>query len=773
VETAGCPACAGRTEPLRGARGLRVCRACGGLEAETDSPDLSLLVERGGRREVAAELEVDPEFRERYALGRVLGCGGMGMVLLARDERTRESVAVKLLLRDGDPDASERFVREGELLCELEHPNIARVREAGRLDGHAFLAMEYLPGGTLKARLARARLALDEALAIAEQVLGGLVACHARGVVHGDLKPDNVAFDAGGRAKLTNFGIARAGAPKYASPELVPGKPATPHADVYAAGALLYEMIAGRPPQVKGEPAPLATRAPGVPAGLAALVHRALAPSPQARPASAAEMLAELAQVRAAPRALPNPAAKAAAQLPSGQADPVPPVTPAVCLAAFMIAAPVIGWTAYAVIRSHRGSDIVALLGLFAGAVVSVPIAFILLSRQQLGLRELPRTGPRGVLVGVGVMCAALIAGATRGSFFFALLGGTLALPTMVFLGLRAAGSPMIGDEPAPDDAPAVPALPESTPRGDPADPAARAPRPLDAGGLVSLPPPLGVCTRDLALADFGSLVVVHERTEDGDALRVIDARGNRPARRFELPAGAAVAVASAAPLAVWRDAGHAAIVDLLTGLTGARVPAAGAPGDPIDLSPDGGAVACAAPRGLEVWRVPATGTAPDLAIALDAAPACVTLGLGGRVGWAQPRADGQGWRIEVRKVAGGKTQHAIDLPWASGVLALARTLTCAVAARADGAVVVTGLPAGEELARCGDGAEVRVALASGGALLAWCDGDGVVHLRDPATGRKRPPLELPEPTPAALACDGTTVVAVLRNRTMVFWGDD
>jgi serine/threonine-protein kinase len=260
-------------------------------------------------------------FRRRYRLGRFLGGGAMGTVFLATDVEDGGLVAIKFLAGADDPERLARFLREGELLKELEHPNVLRLFESGEQQGYPYLVTEYLEGGSLSDRLQeRPCLPLSEALAIACDCLEGLAACHSRGVVHRDIKPENILFTGSGEAKIGDLGIARAplpsgsltetgavvGTPRYMSPEQVKSMPAGPASDIYALGVVLYQMLAGRPPFVASDlytlmrmhaeesPPKIEAVAAGVPDEIARLVHQTLEKDPSRRPTSAAGLAADL-----------------------------------------------------------------------------------------------------------------------------------------------------------------------------------------------------------------------------------------------------------------------------------------------------------------------------------------------------------------------------------------------------------------------------------------------------------------------------------------------
>jgi serine/threonine protein kinase len=262
------------------------------------------------------QLDRDVLLGERYRLVRMIGSGGMGAVWEAEDEVLGRPVAVKVLsesLAAGERAVS-RFEREARAAARLSGPHITAVYDFGRSEGRPYIVMELVRGETLADRLAReGRLPPHEAARIATHVADALEEAHTAGIVHRDVKPDNVMLTPAGDVKVMDFGIAAAawdvrittsdlvlGTPSYLAPEQARSETTTPATDVYALGAVLYEMVAGRPPfvaespvavalaHVRENPQPLDQMAEDVPPNLAAASMAALAKDPTQRPPSAA-----------------------------------------------------------------------------------------------------------------------------------------------------------------------------------------------------------------------------------------------------------------------------------------------------------------------------------------------------------------------------------------------------------------------------------------------------------------------------------------------------
>jgi serine/threonine-protein kinase len=292
----------------------------------------------------------------RYRLLGRIGSGGMADVWCAEDTMLNRRVALKFLHDRFAQDAQfvERFRREASSAAGLQHPNVVSVFDRGEVDGSHYIAMEYVEGAALKDLIDRG-LSVGEAVEIVRQVLAGARYAHAKGIVHRDLKPQNVLLDAEGRARVTDFGIARAGASEitqtgsvlgtaqYLSPEQAQGLEVTAASDMYSVGVMLYEALTGRVPfegdspvtvalkQVSERPRPPSELNPQVPRALDAVVLKALAKDPANRFASANEFLAALDAAEADPSgaALGDTASyeavAAAAGAPPAEAAPPPP----------------------------------------------------------------------------------------------------------------------------------------------------------------------------------------------------------------------------------------------------------------------------------------------------------------------------------------------------------------------------------------------------------------------------------------------------------------
>jgi eukaryotic-like serine/threonine-protein kinase len=266
----------------------------------------------------------------RYRVGPRIARGGMATVYEATDMRLDRVCALKIMHSNlgDDEDFAGRFVREARSAARLSHPNVVAVFDQGDDDGTLFLAMEYIPGHTLRDLIRKeSPMAPAKALAMIDPILSALAAAHEAGMIHRDVKPENVLLAEDGRVKVADFGLARAvsaetqhtatggiliGTVSYLSPELVVDGKADARSDVYAAGVLIYEMLTGRKPHEGESPIQVAYKhvhedvpppseeIPGIPAYVDALVARATARDRELRPADARVLLHQVRRVRAA-----------------------------------------------------------------------------------------------------------------------------------------------------------------------------------------------------------------------------------------------------------------------------------------------------------------------------------------------------------------------------------------------------------------------------------------------------------------------------------------
>src|SRR5215218_8120625 len=312
-------------------------------------------------------VERDTVIDGRYRVLSQLGSGGMADVYCAEDEQLGREVALKLLYRRFAEDAEfvERFRREASSAAGLQHPNIVGVFDRGEWDGTYYIAMEYLRGHTLK-QLVREHGAMppDLAIDITIQVLRAARFAHKRGVVHRDIKPHNVILDEEGRAKVTDFGIARAGASdmtetgsimgtaQYLSPEQAQGHAVSQSSDLYAVGVILFELLTGHVPfdadsavtialkHVSEAPPAPSVFDPSVPPALEAVTLWALEKDPAARPADADAFILALEDARDAVLTNEAPGQRTAMFAPAAiPPDPYGPSEEALAAAAFGAAA--------------------------------------------------------------------------------------------------------------------------------------------------------------------------------------------------------------------------------------------------------------------------------------------------------------------------------------------------------------------------------------------------------------------------------------------------
>jgi serine/threonine-protein kinase len=310
-----------------------------------------------------------------YSVEAFLGSGGMSSVYRGFDPKLQRSVAIKVLAgaAAAQPDFAARFRQEALLIASLHHPHIVHIYDFGQQDGYTYMVQELLPGPTLEQRLRDLatrgeRMERQEILEIAAQLAAALDAAHAAGIIHRDVKPSNAMWNAAGTLVLTDFGIAKnmlteagqtqagvvIGTPNYLSPEQAQGLPLTPASDIYALGAVVYEMIAGHPPftgdtmrvvfdHVHTPPPSLHPARPELPPAVEAVVLRALAKDPAERFHSAGELARALerawlespaiaagrAAIHSQPTQIWEGAAAAPPARPGAPGKPTPPIVAA------------------------------------------------------------------------------------------------------------------------------------------------------------------------------------------------------------------------------------------------------------------------------------------------------------------------------------------------------------------------------------------------------------------------------------------------------------
>jgi tetratricopeptide (TPR) repeat protein/TolB-like protein len=265
-----------------------------------------------------------------YTVLERLGGGGMGVVYRAEDTRLKRPVALKFLSADltRDAEAKQRFVQEAQSASALDHPHVCTVHEIDETpDGRVFICMTYYAGESLRERILKGPFSVADALVIAIQIAEGLAATHDRGIVHRDIKPANVMLTSDGTVKIVDFGLATlirrargsrsgvvAGTLPYMAPEQARGEAADARTDIWAAGAVLYEMLTGHPPfgtehespvlraiQEDRHP-PISRTRQDVPQAVTAMIDRCLEKDPDKRFATARDLAAELRRVRRALR---------------------------------------------------------------------------------------------------------------------------------------------------------------------------------------------------------------------------------------------------------------------------------------------------------------------------------------------------------------------------------------------------------------------------------------------------------------------------------------
>jgi serine/threonine protein kinase len=378
-----------------------VARTIAALAAEDETPPPA------ARAEAASQGQHAPGVRfTHFRIERLLGEGCMGEVYLARDEKLERDVALKLLPARvvGSEERKRRFLREARSAAAIRHPNVAVIYETGEDHGTVFIAMEYLEGQSLRARLGDGALPPREALEVARGIAAAIQAAHAAGVIHRDLKPDNVMFDRDGRLRVRDFGLAKLteqpadahadtvapetatllteegrvmGTPGYMAPEQASGEPVDHRADIFALGVILYEMLTGARPfagsspleviasTLRDTPQPPSSRRHELGPVLDVVVSRCLAKRAYERFASAAELDEALADamrgLEVAPQAEAGAVAAPARPAPDA---PEPRAAEAVPPAADTLRSPSAGKARRRFIAAAIGLMLVAAAGL-------------------------------------------------------------------------------------------------------------------------------------------------------------------------------------------------------------------------------------------------------------------------------------------------------------------------------------------------------------------------------------------------------------------------
>jgi eukaryotic-like serine/threonine-protein kinase len=271
-----------------------------------------------------------------YKILSQLGAGGMGEVYLAEDTRLNRKVAIKFILASStaDEQAQKRFIREAQAAAGLDHPNICAIHEVGQQDNISFIVMQYVDGQTLASRIQTKTLTLADTLDISIQIAGALSTAHSQGIIHRDIKPQNIIIDSHGQLKVLDFGLAKVikqdelldgeaeteallstpgmimGTPAYMSPEQVRGETLDARTDIFSFGSMLYEMVSGRHPFGEAspaatlsailttEPAPLARYVSDVPDELQRIVRKALSKEKEARYQGIKDLLIDLRELK-------------------------------------------------------------------------------------------------------------------------------------------------------------------------------------------------------------------------------------------------------------------------------------------------------------------------------------------------------------------------------------------------------------------------------------------------------------------------------------------
>src|SRR2546430_14283276 len=322
-------ACSGDESLRHEVESLIISHGEAGSFIEEPAFNVNAEVLAGEKRESLAARSFGP-----YEILSKLGAGGMGDVYLAQDGRLGRQVALKLLPSHftSDADRLRRFQQEARAASALNHPNILTIHEIGEIDGHPFIATEFIDGQTLREHTAKAVIKLEEALDVAAQVASALAAAHAAGIVHRDIKPENIMIRHDGFVKVLDFGLVKLtdkratdseastlvntdagvvmGTARYMSPEQARGKKVDARTDIWSLGVVTYEMVTGHAPFEGGtpsdvlslilqrEPAPLVSYSPEVPTELERIVRKALRKDKEERYQTIKDLLIDLRNLR-------------------------------------------------------------------------------------------------------------------------------------------------------------------------------------------------------------------------------------------------------------------------------------------------------------------------------------------------------------------------------------------------------------------------------------------------------------------------------------------
>jgi serine/threonine-protein kinase len=472
---------------------------------------------------------------DRYELLDQIGEGGAARVYRARDRVLDRIVALKELRSEygSDEDFVARFYREARAVASLSHPNIVDIYDYGSQDGHHFIVMQYIDGPDLKTILRReGRMHPARAVAIVSGALRGLGAAHERGIIHRDVKPQNLLVrSSDGLVKLTDFGVARAlgaarqtaagitfGTAHYMAPEQAAGREVGPAADLYAAGVVLYEALAGRVP-FDGDTAlavtaqhlhaplpPLTAFVPDVPPALARVVERALAKDPAARYPNAESLRRAIAAAvgdsptatfgrGVAPRVQAKPTVRQTTPLPAA----LPPAD-AAAIPAAVSALPVAPTRVAPAQRRSQSANYGCILPLIGVVILALAVGLFALTRGQFGGRE-PATTPiaGGLAAPTATLASAAVPSGTATGTTQAPVAPTSQAPIVVPDPTETPVPPTAtAGPPTPTPVPPTPTRLPPTPTPVPPTPTPVPPTPTPAPPTPTrtLPPPPPVATQ-------------------------------------------------------------------------------------------------------------------------------------------------------------------------------------------------------------------------------------------------------------------------------------